>query len=158
MGRTEISITDLNARGLKIAVLAARYNPKIMDGLLRGALAELQRLGLSENEVAVWRVPGAFELPLVAAQVARAGKLDAVVCLGAVVRGDTSHFDYVCQGATQGLQEAMLQTGVPMAFGVLTVDTEAQALARSGEDEHNKGAEAVRAAVETACLLKKARA
>ena len=155
MGKTEKSISDLSARGLKIAILVSRYNPRIGDGLLKGALRELKNLGLEEPEIAVQRVPGAFELPLVAKRLADSGKVDAVLCLGAVIRGETSHYDYVCMGVTQGLQQAMLLTGVPMAFGVLTTDNEAQALARCGEDEHNKGGEAARAAVEMVRLLGK---
>lgn len=148
MGKTEIPHRDLDARGLRIAILLSRYNPKVSEGLLRGALRELQRLGLESDQVPVWRVPGAFEIPMLAKSLARSGRVDALICLGAVIRGETSHFDYVCMGVTQGVQQAMLETGVPMAFGVLTTENEDQALARSGEDEHNKGAEAARAAVE----------
>ncbi|MFO1464801.1 MAG: 6,7-dimethyl-8-ribityllumazine synthase [bacterium] len=157
MGKTELQWKDLNARGLRIAVVAARYNPRVADGLLKGALLALHELGLSESELDVYRVPGAFELPLLAQQIAKTGKCDAVVCLGVVIRGDTSHFDYVCEGVTQGTMRAMLQTEVPMAFGVLTTDNEAQALARSGEDGHNKGREAALTAVEMALLKKRVR-
>jgi 6,7-dimethyl-8-ribityllumazine synthase len=144
----------LSAEGLKLAVVVSRYNPEIGEGLLKGALKELGRLGLSAEAVPVYRVPGAFELPLTAQWVAESQALDAVICLGAVIRGDTAHFDYVCQGATQGLMEAMLKTGVPMAFGLLTTDNKGQAMARAGEDEHNKGMEAARSAVEMAVLKK----
>lgn len=157
MGKTELSLKDLNARGLRIAAIASRYNPKVADGLLKGALLALQELGLSETEIEIYRVPGAFELPLFAQQLAQTGNFDAVVCLGVVIRGDTAHFDYVCEGVTQGLMQATLKTGVPMAFGVLTTDNEAQALARSGDDPHNKGREAALTAVEMALLGKKVR-
>lgn len=157
MGKTELSLKDLNASGLRVAVVASRYNPKVADGLLKGALLALQELGLAETEVEIYRVPGAFELPLLAQQIAETGKIDAVVCLGVVIRGDTSHFDYVCEGVTQGLMQASLKANVPMAFGVLTTDTEAQALARSADDQHNKGREAALTAVEMALLGKKVR-
>jgi len=155
MGKTELSLKDLDARGLRVAVVAARYNPKVADGLLKGALVALQELGLSETEVEIYRVPGAFELPLLAQEIAKTGKIDAIVCLGVVIRGDTSHFDYVCEGVTQGLMQAMLKAGIPMAFGVLTTDNEAQALARSAADGHNKGREAALTAVEMALLKKR---
>ena len=155
MGKTELDPKKLEARGLRIAVVAARYNPKVADGLLKGALIALNEMGLSENEIEIYRVPGAFELPLLAQQIAKTGKVDAVVCLGVVIRGDTSHFDYVCEGVTQGLMQAALASQIPMAFGVLTTDNEAQALARSGEDLHNKGREAALTAVEMALLKKR---
>ena len=157
MGKTELSLKDLKAQGLRIAVLASRYNPKVADGLLQGAMRSLQEMGLSETEIEIFRVPGAFELPILAQQLAQTGNFDALVCLGVVIRGDTAHFEYVCEGVTQGLMEAMLKTGLPMAFGVLTTDNEAQALARSGADEHNKGREAALTAVEMALLGKKVR-
>jgi 6,7-dimethyl-8-ribityllumazine synthase len=150
MGKSGNSQGELSAAGLKIAIIASRYNPQVCDGLLSGALAELERLGLPREKISVHRVPGAFELPLLAKLLAGRGELDAVICLGAVIRGDTAHFDYVCQGATQGLQQAMLETGIPMAFGLLTTDTPEQALARAGDNEHNKGMEAAQTAVEMA--------
>jgi len=152
MGTATQEEQNLNAKGLQIAVLVSRYNKKICDGLLDGALGELNRLGLSPEELAVHRVPGAFELPWLARVLAETKKFDAVVCLGVVIRGETSHFDYICQGATQGLIQAMQDTGVPMAFGVLTTDNEDQALARASKNENNKGVEAARTAVEMALL------
>ncbi|MCC6274036.1 MAG: 6,7-dimethyl-8-ribityllumazine synthase [Deltaproteobacteria bacterium] len=155
MGKTELNPKQLDACGLRMAVVAARYNPKVADGLLKGALMALQEMGLPETEIDIYRVPGAFELPLLAQQLAKTGKADAVVCLGVVIRGDTSHFDYVCEGVTQGLMRATLETQIPMAFGVLTTDNEAQALARAGDDDHNKGREAALTAVEMALLKKR---
>ena len=155
MGKTELNPKSLDGRGLRIAVVAARYNPKVADGLLKGSLLALQGIGIPEQEIEIFRVPGAFELPLLAKQIAKTGNFDAVVCLGVVIRGDTSHFDYVCEGVTQGLMRATLETEIPMAFGVLTTDNEAQALARSVDDEHNKGREAALTAVEMALLKKK---
>ncbi len=155
MGKTDLKDNELNAKGLKIAILAARYNPKICEGLLQGALDELKRLGLSPTEIPVYRVPGAFELPWLAKTLLKERRFEALVCLAAVIRGETSHFEYVCNGVTQGLQQAMLETGVPIAFGVLTVENEAQALARSGEGGQNKGLEAARTAVEMALLRRR---
>lgn len=155
MGTTDLHSQKLNAHGLKIGIVAARYNPSICEGLLKGALGELERMGLKASESKVFRVPGAFELPYLAKELANTHQYDALVCLGAVIRGETSHYDYVCSGATQGLMQATLDSGVPMAFGLLTTDNEEQAVARSLNDEHNKGAEAARTAVEMA-LLKKA--
>ena len=154
MGKTELSQQDLSAKGLRIAVIAARYNPKVCDGLLRGALRELQGLGLREEEISVWRVPGAFEIPYLAKKIASSKKYDAVVCLGVVIRGETSHFDYVCSGVTQGTMQAMLETQIPMAFGILTTDNEKQAMDRAQDDVHNKGLEAARTAVEMVQLGK----
>jgi len=154
LGKTELSQQDLSAKGLRIAVIAARYNPKVCDGLLRGALRELQGLGLREEEISVWRVPGAFEIPYLAKKIASSKKYDAVVCLGVVIRGETSHFDYVCSGVTQGTMQAMLETQIPMAFGILTTDNEKQAMDRAQDDVHNKGLEAARTAVEMVQLGK----
>lgn len=154
MGTTGSVIENLDAKGLKIAIVASRYNNEICDGLVEGALGELKRLGLSSEEVAIYRVPGAFELPYLAKILAEAGKVDAVICLGAVIRGETAHFEYVCSGVTQGTQQAMLETGVPIAFGVLTTDNGEQARRRASSDEHNKGLEAAQTAVEMALLKK----
>jgi len=148
MGKTDLSNQELIAKGLRIAVVAARYNPKICDGLLKGALKELIRMGLHEEEIAAFRVPGAFEIPYLAKKLALSKKFDAIVCLGVVIRGETSHFDYVCSGVTEGIMQAMLETATPMAFGILTTDNEAQALSRASDDAHNKGLEAARTAVE----------
>lgn len=152
MGSAQKNGVDLDARGLKLAILAARYNPRIIDGLLSGAMGELQKLGLSEKEVAVFRVPGAFELPYLAKKLALTGSWDGLICLATVIQGETRHFDYVCEGVTEGIMQAMLESLTPMAFGVLTTDNEAQALARAKDDEHNKGAEAARTVVEMARL------
>jgi len=155
MGTAAETVPELNARGLRLALVASRYNLEVCDGLVRGALQELQRLGLKADEVPVFRVPGAFELPFLAKSLAESGKVDGVICLGTVIRGETAHFDYVCQGTTQGIQLAMLDTGIPIAFGVLTTDTLEQALARAGEDSHNKGLEAAQTAVEMILLKKR---
>ena len=153
MGQQADAASNLDARGLSIALLVSRYNEAVCEGLLNGALKELQALG--QVDVPIWRVPGAFELPLLAQELAKTEKWDAIVCLGAVIRGETDHYDFVCSGVTNGLMEVMLKTGVPVGFGILTTDNDHQALARAAEDEHNKGKEAARTVVEMARYLRK---
>lgn len=150
-GAPEVSVT--NGSGLKVAVVAARWHEKIMDGLLDGARRALDELDIAESTVL--RVPGSFELPVAARALAVRG-YDAVVALGVVIRGGTPHFDYVCQGVTQGLTQVSVTTGVPVGFGLLTCDTEEQALARAGlaGSDEDKGHEAVTAAVATAATLR----
>lgn len=137
---------------LKLAVIAASWHTEIMDGLLDGALRAAREAEIQEP--AVFRVPGAFELPVAAARLAP--HFDAVVALGVVIRGGTPHFEYVCQGVTQGLTQVSVDTGVPVGFGVLTCDTEEQALDRAGIEgsSEDKGHEAVTAAVATATTLR----
>jgi len=129
-----------------VAVIVARWNSQITEGLLQGALKELERNNVANYKVI--RVPGAFELPIAAKRVAQTGKYDAIVTLGCVIRGDTPHFDYVCSETARGVGEVALTESLPVAFGVLTTDDLAQSLARSGDDEENKGIEAVAAALE----------
>jgi 6,7-dimethyl-8-ribityllumazine synthase len=140
----------LDATGLRIAVVASRFNDHVTKPLLEGALATLRELGL--DEVPVWWVPGAFEIPLVAQRLA--ANHDAVVCLGAVIRGDTPHFDYVAGECASGLRQVALDTGTPVVFGVLTVDTLEQAHERVGGSEGHKGEEAARTAVEMVSVLR----
>ena len=149
-GSPEITV---DGSGLRVAVVAARWHAETMDGLLAGARRALEASGVSE--VTEVRVPGAFELPVAAARLARAGH-DAVIALGVVIRGGTPHFEYVCDAATQGLTQVAVSTGVPVGFGVLTVDNEAQALHRAGlrGSREDKGAEAVLAALETVVALR----
>lgn len=137
---------SIDAGGLQVAVLVTHWHTNITDGLLAGAERALKAAGNSEYEI--WRVPGAFELPLAAKYAIEAGA-DAVIALGVVIRGDTPHFDYVCNAATDGLTRVQLDSGVPIGFGLLTVDTEQQALDRAGlpNSREDKGAEAVEAAV-----------
>ncbi|NKY11936.1 6,7-dimethyl-8-ribityllumazine synthase [Cellulomonas hominis] len=140
--------------GLRVAVVAASWHTTVMDGLLAGARRALADAHVTEvREV---RVPGTFELPVAAARLARSGAVDAVVALGVVIRGGTPHFDYVCQAATVGLTDVAVSTGVPVGFGVLTCDDEAQALDRAGlpGSHEDKGAEAAEAAVATAVALR----
>ncbi len=138
--------------GLRVAVVAASWHPRVMDGLVAGALRRLAECGLDHPTVV--RVPGSLELPVVAAAAARTH--DAVVALGVVIRGDTPHFDYVCSAATTGLEAAAREHGVPVGFGLLTCDTEEQALDRAGLDgsTEDKGAEAADAAVRTVLVLR----
>lgn len=152
------ALPDLDGSGLRIAIIGARFNDHIVTKLRDGALRGLARLGVADADITEAWVPGAFELPLAAKALAETGRVDAVVCLGTVIRGDTPHFDYVCNEAARGLQDAQLSTGVPVMFGVLTVNTEQQALDRSGPGIDNKGDEAAVGAVEMALLLKCLRA
>jgi 6,7-dimethyl-8-ribityllumazine synthase len=145
------STGDLDAEGLRVAIVASSWHPRVMDGLIAGATAACTRAGA----VAVcFRVPGTFELPLAAQAAARAG-FDAVVALGVVIRGGTPHFEYVCDAATSGLARVTLDTGVPVGFGVLTCDDEVQALDRAGllGSREDKGTEAAEAALSMALTL-----
>ena len=143
-----------DGRGLRMAIVAARFNDHIVTPLRDGARAGFAACGVVADDIEEHWVPGAFELPLVAKALARTGRVDAVVCLGVVIRGDTPHFDYVCAEAARGIQQAQLDTGVPVMFGVLTVNTEQQALDRcEGKVMTNKGEEAAVGAVEMARLI-----
>jgi 6,7-dimethyl-8-ribityllumazine synthase len=146
-----------NAGGLRIALVHAAFNAGVVDGLLAGALEALDAMGARRRDVVVEPVPGAFELPLAAQAAGRSGRFDAVVALGAVIRGDTDHYEHIAREAAAGLAAAARETGVPVAFGVLTCDTEAQALARSAPGPDNKGAEAARAAVAMVHTLRRLR-
>ncbi len=152
-GKGAPELTVKNCADLRVAVIAAQWHEKVMDGLVDGALRALHELGI--DEPTLLRVPGSFELPVVAKVLADRG-YDAVVALGVVVRGGTPHFEYVCQGVTQGLTQVSIATGVPIGFGVLTCDTEEQALDRAGLDgsAEDKGHEAVTAAIATATTLR----
>jgi 6,7-dimethyl-8-ribityllumazine synthase len=144
---------EVSARGLKVAIAAARFNDFIVASLLKGATSAWLERGGSPDDLAVVRVPGAFELPLAAKKLGASGRYHAVVALGCVIRGDTPHFEYVAGECARGLQQASLETGVPVAFGVLTVETVDQALERAATGAGNKGAEAMDTALEMASLL-----
>ncbi|MCU0587214.1 MAG: 6,7-dimethyl-8-ribityllumazine synthase [Syntrophobacteraceae bacterium] len=144
----------LLAQGLRVGIVISRFNDFICDRLLGGALDALKRSGGSEEQIDVFKVPGAFEIPLIAKQVAVTGRYDAVVCLGAVIRGATPHFDYVASEVSKGIASVSLETGVPIAFGVLTTDTLEQAIERAGSKAGNKGWDAAMAAVEMVNLIK----
>lgn len=142
------------AAGCRFAIVVSRFNPEITDGLLTGAREALTEADVSDDDVAVVRVPGAFELPLTAQRLAESGRFDAVVCLGCLIKGDTMHFEYIADAASRGISEVGLATGVPVAFGVLTTLTDEQAEVRSRPGPGNKGREAAQAAVEMATLLR----
>ncbi len=142
----------IDATGMRFAIVAARFNHEITEQLSSGAEKALREHGAAEVSV-VW-VPGAFELPLVAKRYAESGAVDAIVCVGAVIRGDTPHFEYVAGECAAGLNRASLDTGIPIAFGVLTVDDRQQALERVGGSEGHKGEEAARTAIEMVALLR----
>jgi 6,7-dimethyl-8-ribityllumazine synthase len=144
----------LDATGMRVAIVGGRFNGDVTKLLLDGALEALRGFGLDTDSVPVVWVPGAFEIPLVAKQLAESGELDAVICLGAVIRGDTPHFDFVAGECASGISRVALDTGVPIAFGVLTTDDLHQAFARAGGTEGNKGAEAAATAVEMVDLLR----
>ena len=144
---------SLVASNIKVAIVAARFNEFITSKLIGGAMDGLSRHGVQEADIHLAWVPGAFEIPLVAAKLANSGKYDAVICLGAVIRGSTSHYDYVCSEVSKGVAQAGLNTGVPVIFGVLTTDNIEQAIERAGTKAGNKGADAAIAALELANLL-----
>src|SRR5579864_2815869 len=145
---------DLSATFGRFAIVAARFNREIVDALVSGALHGLKQHGVADDMVDLIHVPGSFELPLVAQKLAESGNHLAVICLGAVIRGETDHYEYVARGAADGIMQASLNTGVPVIFGVLTCQTEELALARAGGKEGNKGFDAALAAIEMANLLR----
>ncbi len=144
----------LDASGLKSAVVASRFNDFVTAKLIEGAVDCLLRHGAAEKDITLIRVPGSFELPLAAKKAASSGKYDAVVCLGALIRGQTPHFDYIAAEVTKGVAQVSLDTGVPVTFGVITADTLEQAVDRAGAKSGNKGFEAALGAVEMANLLR----
>jgi 6,7-dimethyl-8-ribityllumazine synthase len=137
----------------RFAIAVARFNPHITGGLLRGARACLTAASVPEANITVVEVPGAFELPLAAQRLARSGEYDAVICLGCLIKGDTMHFEYIAHACTTGIAQVALDTGLPVAFGVLATLDEAQAVARAGEGRDNKGWEATQAALEMVAVL-----
>lgn len=143
----------VHGRGLRLAVVASRFNQAVTQRLLDGAMESLAEHGVETATVTVAWVPGAFELPLAALRLASDSELDAVVCLGAVIRGETDHYEHVATQCAAGLQRVQLDTGVPVIFGVLTTETVAEAEARAGGEQGNKGAEAATTAIEMANLL-----
>lgn len=155
MARYDISPSDFDVAGARIGIVAARFNDRVVSRLLEAALDTLAGQGLSRDEILVVRVPGAFELPLAARWVLRQGAADAVIALGAVIRGDTPHFDYVCAEAARGIQAASMENDAPVVFGVLTCDDQAQADARAGGEHGNKGSEAALAALEMVSLRRR---
>jgi 6,7-dimethyl-8-ribityllumazine synthase len=144
---------QLDARGKKFAIVASRYNEIIASKLISGALDCLLRHGCERENLEIFKVPGAFEIPLTARKVAATGKFDAVICLGAVIRGETPHFDFVASEAARGIGQASTDSGIPVIFGIVTTDTVEQAVDRAGGRTGNRGAEAALSAVEMVNLL-----
>lgn len=145
---------DMIVRGARFGLLVARWNSFVVESLLEGAIDALVRHGASQSDLQIVRVPGAFEMPIAAQKMAASGNYDAIIALGAVIRGGTPHFEYVAGEATKGMAQVSLQSGVPLTFGLLTVDSIDQAIERSGTKAGNKGAEAAMSAIEMVNLLK----
>jgi 6,7-dimethyl-8-ribityllumazine synthase len=146
---------ELQAKGLKFAIITSRFNEFITAKLLDGAIDALLRHGASEQNIDIIKVPGSFEIPLTAKILAQKKSYDAIICLGTIIRGATPHFEYIAAEAAKGIATASLDTGVPIAFGVLTTDTIEQAVERAGSKSGNKGWDAALVAIEMAQLLKK---
>jgi 6,7-dimethyl-8-ribityllumazine synthase len=155
MDPTRIIEGDLQVRDLRFAILASRFNESIVDALLRGALDTLRRHGASDKQVDVVRVPGAFDMPVVARRLAQSRRYDAIIAVGAVIRGQTPHFDYVAGECAAGLARVAADSGIPVAFGVLTTEDAMQAMDRAGGKAGNKGADAAESAIELASLLRR---
>jgi len=144
----------LNAEGMRFAVVVSRFNDFFTERLLGGALDALTRNGAADNDVSVFKVPGGWELPLAAKKLAQSGKYDGVICLGAIIRGATPHFDYVAAETSKGIAQASLETGTVIAYGVITTDTLEQAIERAGSKAGNKGWQAAISAIEMVDLLR----
>lgn len=144
----------LNGSGIKVAIIVSRFNGFVTERLLSGAMDGLSRHGVSENDVDVFRCPGAFEIPSVAKRIIENKKHDAVICLGAVIRGETPHFDYVAGESARGVGELSLDSGIPVIYGILTTDTVEQAVDRAGGKSGNKGYDAAVSAIEMVNLFK----
>ena len=144
----------LESKGLKIGIVVGRFNEMITERLLAGALETLAQNGVSEENITIVRVPGSFEIPSAAQRLAQAREVDAIVCLGAVIRGETPHFEYISLQVSRGITEVSLKNDLPVSFGVITADTVEQAMNRSGTEHSNKGVEATNAALEMANLFK----
>ena len=144
---------NLLAEGKKFAIIASRFNDFITDRLVGGALDGLVRSGASDDDIDIIKVPGAFEIPLIAKKIAAKGEYDGVICLGAVIRGATTHYDYVCAEVSKGIAQVTMESGVPVIFGVLTTDTIEQAIERAGTKAGNKGWDSAVAVVEMANLI-----
>lgn len=144
----------LDAKGLKIGIVFSKYNEFISARLLEGALDALDKLGAEENNISIFKVPGSFEIPFVAKKLALSKKVDGILCLGALIRGDTPHFDFLSAEVTKGLAQISMDEGLPVAFGILTVDTIEQGIERAGTKAGNKGYDSALSLVETLNLLK----
>jgi 6,7-dimethyl-8-ribityllumazine synthase len=146
----------LQAKGFRIAIVVSRFNSFISERLLEGALEALQKMGAQEADLEVYKVPGSFEVPLVAKKIAKAKTADGILCIGALIRGDTPHFDFLSAEVTKGLAQIAMDDGVPVSFGILTVDTVEQGIERAGTKAGNKGYDAAFSLVETLNVIKEA--
>lgn len=145
----------LVTENIRVGMVAARFNEFIVSKLIEGALDGLRRHGVEDDSIDLAWVPGAFEIPLIASQMAKSGKYDAVICLGAVIRGSTSHYDYVCSEVSKGIAQVSLKSDIPVMFGVLTTDTIEQAIERAGTKAGNKGFDCAAGAIEMVNLMRK---
>ena len=141
--------------GCRIGIVVSHFNPEVTDGLLRGARAALAAAGITDSDITLVRVPGAFEIPLAALKLAESKRIDAVIALGCLIKGDTMHFEYIAAAAAHGIMDVTTATGVPVAFGVLTTITDEQAAERAADNRDNKGREAALAAIDMATLLRR---
>jgi len=146
----------LLAKGLKIAIVLSRFNQFISERLLEGALDALNKLGAEEKDITIYKVPGSFEVPVVTKKIAKTKEVDGIICLGALIRGDTPHFEYLSAEVAKGLAQISMEDGLPVAFGILTVDTIEQGIERAGTKAGNKGYDAAFSLVETVNLIKDA--
>jgi 6,7-dimethyl-8-ribityllumazine synthase len=144
----------LQATGLKIGIVLSRFNQFISERLLEGALDALQKIGAEDKDISIYKVPGSFEIPFFAKKLARSGKVDGILCLGALIRGDTPHFDFLSAEVTKGLAQIAMDDGLPVSYGILTVDTIEQGIERAGTKAGNKGYDAAFALVEMLNLMK----
>ena len=144
----------MESKGLKIGIVVSRFNEMITEKLLAGALDTLRETGIAEQDITLVRVPGSFEIPMASQRLAETGKLEAIICLGAVIRGETPHFEYISSQVAHGISQVALKYDLPVTFGVITADTVEQALARAGVKHANKGSEAAISAVQMANLFK----
>ena len=151
--KTELHRKQFSATGFRFAIVVSRWNDDLTSKLADGALEALKGAGAATDSITIYRVPGAFELPLVCLKAAQSGDFDAIIALGVVIRGETPHFDYVAGQAAAGILKASLNTGIPVLFGVITADTVEQAISRSGEKADNKGYESALSAVEMVNLV-----
>jgi 6,7-dimethyl-8-ribityllumazine synthase len=144
----------LQAKGLRIGIIVSRFNQFISERLLEGSIDALQKLGAEDANISVYKVPGSFEVPLLTRKLARSKRVDGIICLGALIRGDTPHFDFLSAEVTKGLAQISMEDGLPVSFGILTVDTIEQGIERAGTKAGNKGYDAAFSLVETINLLK----
>jgi 6,7-dimethyl-8-ribityllumazine synthase len=147
----------LQAKGFKVGIVVSRFNEFITGKLLDGALDALKKLGAEDGDVAIYKVPGSFEIPLITKKIALSKKVDGIVCLGALIRGDTPHFDFLSAEVTKGLAQIAMEDGIPVSFGILTVETIEQGIERAGTKAGNKGWDAVLSLIETLNLIKESK-